>query len=95
MLPQGWKAVPRTASFGVVTRGASATVTFKVTPPSYAPNTNQVVHATANLGGSDTREAGVTVTVGAADRPNRIVDKEIAGAGARQVAGTGPLRSWA
>ena len=62
-LPQGWKAVPRTASFGVVTPGASPTATFTVTPPSYAPNTNQVVHATADLGGSDTREAGVTVTV--------------------------------
>jgi uncharacterized membrane protein len=62
-LPQGWKAVPRTASFGVVTPGASPTATFTVTPPSYAPNTSQVVHATADLGGSDTREAGVTVTV--------------------------------
>ena len=65
-LPQGWTAVPQTASFGVVTPGASPTATFTVSPPSYAPNTNQVVHATASLGGSDTREAGVTVTVGAA-----------------------------
>ena len=65
-LPQGWTAVPRAASFGVVTPGASPTATFTVTPPSYAPNTNQVVHATADLGGSDTREAGVTVTVGPA-----------------------------
>jgi beta-glucosidase len=38
--------------------------TFTVTPPAYAPSTSQTVHATADLGGSDTREAGVTVTVG-------------------------------
>ena len=55
--------MPRTASFGVVTPGASPTATFTVTPPTYAPNTSQVVHATADLGGSDPREAGVTVTV--------------------------------
>ena len=48
--------------------------------PSYAPNTSQTVHATANLGGSDTREAGVTVTVGSS------ISKET---GARLRAGTG------
>jgi beta-glucosidase len=63
-LPQGWTAAPQTAVFGVVPPGDAPTATFTVTPPSYAPNTSQTVHATANLGGSDTREAGVTVTVG-------------------------------
>ena len=63
-VPQGWTAVPRTGSFGVVRPGDAPTATFTVTPPSYAPNTSQTVHATADLGGSDTREAGVTVTVG-------------------------------
>ena len=62
-VPQGWTAVPRTGSFGVVRPGDAPTATFTVTPPSYAPNTSQTVHATADLGGSDTREAGVTVTV--------------------------------
>ena len=63
-LPQGWTAVPRTDSFGVVRPGDAPTATLSVTPPSYAPNTSQTVHATADLGGSATREAGVTVTVG-------------------------------
>ena len=40
------------------------TATFTVTPSSYAPNTSQTVHVTASLGGSGTREAGVTVTAG-------------------------------
>jgi beta-glucosidase len=63
-LPQGWTARPASARFGVVTPGQAPSAMFTVTPPSYAPNSNQVVHATAVLGGSDTREAGVTVTVG-------------------------------
>ena len=63
-VPQGWTAVPRTDVFGVVRPGDAPTATFTVTPPAYAPNTSQTVHATADLGGSDTREAGVTVTVG-------------------------------
>ncbi|HEY0716091.1 MAG TPA: glycoside hydrolase family 3 C-terminal domain-containing protein, partial [Streptosporangiaceae bacterium] len=63
-LPQGWTARPAAAVFGVVRPGQAPTATFTVTPPSYAPGTSQVVHATANLGGSDTREAGVSVTVG-------------------------------
>ena len=63
-VPQGWTAVPRTDAFGVVRPGDAPTATFTVTPPAYAPNTSQTVHATADLGGSDTREAGVTVTVG-------------------------------
>jgi hypothetical protein len=48
----------------VVPPAGAPTATFTVTPPSYAPNTNATVHATADLGGSTTREAGVTVTVG-------------------------------
>ncbi len=63
-VPQGWTAVPRTDVFGVVRPGDAPTATFTVTPPAYAPDTSQTVHATADLGGSDTREAGVTVTVG-------------------------------
>jgi beta-glucosidase len=63
-LPQGWTARPASATFGVVRPGQAPSATFTVTPPSYAPNADQVVHATAWLGGSDTREAGVTVTVG-------------------------------
>jgi beta-glucosidase len=63
-LPQGWTARPASATFGVVRPGQAPSATFTVTPPSYAPSTSQVVHATADLGGSDTREAGVSVTVG-------------------------------
>jgi uncharacterized membrane protein len=65
-LPQGWTARPSSGSavFGVVRPGQAPSATFTVTPPSYAPSSDQVVHATAELGGSDTREAGVTVTVG-------------------------------
>ena len=63
-LPQGWTARPWSAVFGVVRPGQAPSATFTVTPPSYAPSSDQVVHATAQLGGSDTREAGVTVTVG-------------------------------
>jgi uncharacterized membrane protein len=63
-VPQGWKVAPPERVFGWVPPSDAPTATFTVTPPSYAPNTNQTVHATANLGGSDTREAGVTVTVG-------------------------------
>jgi beta-glucosidase len=65
-LPQGWTARPSSgpAVFGVVRPGQAPSVTFTVTPPSQAPSSDQVVHATAELGGSDTREAGVSVTVG-------------------------------
>ena len=63
-IPSLWTVVPRTGAFGVVRPGDVPTATFTVTPPSYAPNTSQTVHATADLGGSDTREAEVTVTVG-------------------------------
>jgi uncharacterized membrane protein len=64
-LPQGWTA--RTASrssFRFVSPVRAPTATFRVTPPAYAPATNEVVHATAGLGPDAQREAGVTVTVG-------------------------------
>jgi beta-glucosidase len=63
-LPQGWTAAPRTAVFGDVPPGDAPAATFTVKPPGYAPNTSVTVHATADLGGSAQREAGVTVTVG-------------------------------
>ena len=62
-LPQGWKAVPACPTvFRSVAPGAAPAVTFLVTPPSYAPNADAVVHATATMGALQ-REAGVTVTV--------------------------------
>jgi uncharacterized membrane protein len=64
-LPQGWSAralgptaFPRLAS------KQPAVVKFQVTPPSWAPATNSVVHATADLGPDAQREAGITVSVG-------------------------------
>jgi beta-glucosidase len=63
-LPPGWTARPASAALGVVRPGQAPVVTFTVTAPSQAPSSDQVVHATAELGGSDTREAGVSVTVG-------------------------------
>jgi beta-glucosidase len=62
-LPQGWTAVPMgPTEFTSVAPGTAPTATFQVTPPSYAPNTTAVVHATAGMGDM-TRQAGVTVTV--------------------------------
>jgi beta-glucosidase len=62
-LPQGWTATAvGPTSFTSVAPGTAPTATFQVTPPSYAPNTSAVVHATATMD-SMTREAGVTVTV--------------------------------
>ncbi|HUB04424.1 MAG TPA: glycoside hydrolase family 3 C-terminal domain-containing protein [Solirubrobacteraceae bacterium] len=63
-LPDGW-----TARHGgqkvlpVVKPRRAVAVTFVVTPPSWAPSTNSVVHATADLGPDAQREAGTTVTV--------------------------------
>ncbi|MBV9195936.1 MAG: glycoside hydrolase family 3 C-terminal domain-containing protein [Solirubrobacterales bacterium] len=64
-LPQGWtaKSVGGT-TFASVAPWQTPTATFTVTPPTYAPATNEVVHATASLGPDAQREAGVTVTVG-------------------------------
>jgi beta-glucosidase len=62
-LPQGWTAVPvGPTDFTSVAPGTAPTATFQVTPPSYAPNTSAVVHATATIGDM-TREAGVSITV--------------------------------
>jgi len=63
-LPDGWTSNSRGKSvFGRVNPHRAVVTTFVVTPPSYAPSTNSVVHATANLGPDAQREAGVTVTV--------------------------------
>jgi beta-glucosidase len=62
-LPQGWTAVPAGATdFTSVAPGTAPTATFQVTPPSYAPSTSAVIHATATMGDL-VREAGVSVTV--------------------------------
>jgi beta-glucosidase len=60
-LPAGWK-VTGPVTFGTVRAGQAPVATFEVTPPSYSPSENEVVHATATLGAA-TREAGVTVSV--------------------------------
>jgi beta-glucosidase len=62
-LPQGWTAVPvGPTDFTSVAPGTTPTATFQVTPPSYAPNTSTVVHATATIGNM-TRESGMGITV--------------------------------
>jgi beta-glucosidase len=62
-LPQGWKAVPvGPTMFATVRPGKAPVATFRVTPPSYAPNAIAVVHATATTG-DWLRENGVNVTV--------------------------------
>jgi beta-glucosidase len=64
-LPQGWTGQSVSPStFPSVAPDQAPTTTFRVTPPSYAPATNEIVHATAELGPDAQREAGVTVTVG-------------------------------
>jgi beta-glucosidase len=64
-LPQGWSVSgPGRKVFGRVTPGSAVAATFTVTPPIWAPSTNSVVHATADLGPDAQREAGATVTVG-------------------------------
>src|SRR5579875_1546681 len=64
-VPQGWTVRPAGPTvFGSVPPSAAPAATFLVSPPSYAPNVNAVVHATASLGPDAQREAGVTVTVG-------------------------------
>jgi beta-glucosidase len=62
-LPEGWTAVPvGPTDFTSVAPGTAPTATFQVTPPSYWPNADAVVHATATMGNL-TREAGASVTV--------------------------------
>ena len=63
-LPDGWTMQSRGKTvFGQVKPRKAVATTFVVTPPSYAPSTNSVVHATADLGPDAQREAGTTVTV--------------------------------
>jgi beta-glucosidase len=63
-LPDGWTMQSRGKTvFGQVKPRKAVATTFVVTPPSYAPSTNSVIHATADLGPDAQREAGTTVTV--------------------------------
>ena len=63
-LPQGWSVRGSGQKvFGRVKPRRAVAATFLVTPPSWAPSTNSVVHATATLGPDAQREAGATVTV--------------------------------
>ncbi|HYB27869.1 MAG TPA: fibronectin type III-like domain-contianing protein [Solirubrobacteraceae bacterium] len=64
-LPQGWsQQVIGSSAFPSLSSGQAAVTEFKVTPPSWEPATNEVVHATAQLGADAQRQAGVTVGVG-------------------------------
>jgi beta-glucosidase len=63
-LPQGWTATSAgPTSFTNVSPTQSPQVTFKVTPPSWAPVTSVTIHATANLASDAQREDGVTSNV--------------------------------
>ena len=63
-LPQGWtQQVIGRSAFNRLPPDQSALVKFAVTPPSWEPATNEVVHATVQLGADAQREAGVTVGV--------------------------------
>ncbi len=63
-LPDGWSVRGGGQKvLGQVKPRRAVAVTFVVTPPSWAPSTNSVVHATADLGPDAQREAGTTVTV--------------------------------
>jgi endo-alpha-N-acetylgalactosaminidase len=63
-LPPGWTAVPTGQTvFGTVSPGQAPVATFRVTPPSDAPDATATVHATATTNDWQ-HEAGVTVTVG-------------------------------
>jgi len=64
-LPQGWSVRGSGEKvFRRVKPRRAVAATFVITPPSWAPSTNSVVHATATLGPDAQREAGATVTVG-------------------------------
>jgi len=64
-LPQGWtQRVVGSSAFSRLSPKQAAVAEFKVTPPSWEPASNEVVHATAQLGPDAQREAGVTVGVG-------------------------------
>jgi beta-glucosidase len=63
-VPQGWtvRALGPTAFYNL-RPSQSPRTRFIVTPPSWAPETNSVIHATADLSRDAQREAGVTVRV--------------------------------
>lgn len=63
--PQGWSVASAGPTvFDTLSPSAAPVATFEVAPPSYAPNSNAVLHATARLGPAATRESGAVVTVG-------------------------------
>ncbi len=62
--PQGWSVTPVGPTvFNAVGPGAAPVATFRVRPPSWAPETNSVIHATVALSPAAYREAGVTVAL--------------------------------
>jgi beta-glucosidase len=63
-LPQGWtQHVIGSSAFNHLGARQAAVTEFRVTPPSWEPATNEVVHATAQLGPDAQRQAGVSVGV--------------------------------
>ncbi len=61
-VPQGWTVKPLGPNVFTNVRPSQAPrARFMVTPPSWAPLTDSVVHATADLGSDAQREAGVTI----------------------------------
>ncbi|MGO9823458.1 MAG: glycoside hydrolase family 3 C-terminal domain-containing protein [Solirubrobacteraceae bacterium] len=61
-VPQGWTVTPLGPTmFSNVSPQQAPRTRFIVTPPTWAPLTDSVVHATANLSSSAQREAGVTI----------------------------------
>jgi len=63
-VPEGWRVrALGPATFYNLRPSKAARTRFIVTPPSWAPETNSVVHATADLSPDAQRENGVTVSV--------------------------------
>lgn len=64
-VPQGWTVMPLGPTvFTNVSPSESPRARFIVTPPRWAPLTDSVVHATADLSSDAQREAGVTIPLG-------------------------------
>jgi len=62
--PPGWTVKRQGATvFERVSRSQAPTAAFSVSPPAWAPPTNEVIHATALLGPDAVREAGATLGV--------------------------------
>ena len=76
------------ASFVDVAPSTAPAAAFSVTPPTWAPASNETVHATAALGEDALREAGVTVTVSGSSR------RAVSFAGGPQAAGEARVSSW-